>query len=417
MKREIGIFATIIIVCLLAATNVTGNDSTVFKINLGGFIKNDILFDTRKNLETVDGLFLFYPLAPRLDHYGNDLNAKNSASLISIMSRVFVSATGVKFLNAKASGHLEFDFTNFTTLAGVRFRHAWSRLDWENSQLMFGLNWHPLFTPDVFPTVMSLNTGAPFQVFNRSPQIRFSHKISNLRFTASAIHQADFKSPGPNGNSSEYLRNAIFPNMNLIIQYETPSLILGITGDYKIIQPKQFVTPLTGPNQGAIIQTNETLASYAANIFLRYTKNNLTFKAKALYGQNLFEHLLPGGYAVSSIDNLTGHTSYTPYNHLLLWGNLIYGKRFQAGLFVGYFKNLGTSHPVTGPLFARAENIDYAYRISPFISYNMPKISISAEVETTVAAYGDIDYLNNARVINSQETAGTRFTFSVSYIF
>lgn len=417
MKMNFKIFVSFALCFLLGIVTASGNDSTIFKLSWGGFIKNDFLFDTRKNLDGVDGLFLYYPLAPSLDSIGNDLNDKNSANLISIMSRVFISATGVKFLNAKASGHLEFDFTNFASVAGVRFRHAWSRLDWENSYLMFGLNWHPLFTPDVFPTVISLNTGAPFQVFNRSPQIRFSHKISDLRFIASAIYQADFKSPGPNGSSSEYIRNAIIPNLNLIIQYETPTCIIGVTGDYKIIQPKLLTKALTGVNQGDLIKTDEKIESYAANLFFKYSNRNLTFKTKALLGQNLNDHLLPGGYAVSSLDSLTGHTTYTPSNHIFLWANLTYGKKFQVGMFTGYFKNLGMSDPVVGAIYARGENIEYAYRIAPFVSYNAPKISVALEIETTAAAYGQINYGEKAKVFNSKETLGTRFTFSVSYFF
>jgi hypothetical protein len=417
MKKLIRVYALSLVLGCLKFIIVYGNDSTVFKINWGGFIKNDFFVDTRKNLEAVDGLFLFYPLPPKFDIQGNDLHEKYSANLISLSSRLWLTATGVKFLGAKATGHIEFDFTNFTTIAGVRFRHAYSRLDWKNSSLLFGLYWHPLFTTDVFPTVMSLNTGAPFQVFNRSPQIRFSHKTGNMRIIATALYQADYKSNGPNGSSSEYLKNAIFPNINMILQYEGENWILGITGDYKIIQPLVYTSPLVGPNTDDFIKTDEKLESYAANLYLKFSKNKFTFKTKAMYGQNLFEHLLPGGYAVATIDSLTGYRTYSSYNHLFFWANMIYGKKFQFGLFTGYFKNLGTSNSIVGPVYARGEDIDYAWRISPFISYNAPKISLSLEAETTSAAYGVIDYTAKAKVINSEETAGTRFTFSVMYHF
>ena len=417
MKKKTRFYAISFFLLCANFAAVSGNDSTFFKTNWGGFIKNDFFVDTRKNLEALDGLFLFYPLPPKFDIHGNDLHEKYSANLISLSSRMWLSATGVKFLGAKATGHIEFDFTNFTTIAGIRFRHAYSRLDWENSSLLFGLYWHPLFTTDVFPTVMSLNTGAPFQVFNRSPQIRFSHKTGNLRFIATALYQADYKSTGPNGSSSEYLKNALLPNMNLILQYEAENWIMGLTGDYKIIQPLLFTSPLIGPNTDDLIATDEKLGSYAANLFIKYTQNKLTFKTKALYGQNLFEHLLPGGYAVATVDSLTGFRTYSSYNHLFLWANVIYGKKIQFGLFTGYFKNLGTSDPVVGPLYARGENIEYAWRISPYISYNAPKITVSLEAETTSAAYGIIDYTAKAKVINSEETVGTRFTFSVMYHF
>ncbi len=403
------LFSSIAFLC------IANDDSTTFRLKWGGFIKNDFFVDTRKNLEAVDGLFLFYPLPPSFDSQGNDLNAKYTANIISLSSRLGLSATGVKFLNGTASGHVEFDFTNFSSVAGVRFRHAYSKLDWKNTSVLFGLFWHPLFTTDVFPTVMSLNTGAPFQVFNRSPQIRLSHKTGNLRLIATAVYQSDYKSTGPNGSSSEYLKNAVMPNVNLILQWESSNWLLGISGDYKVIQPLLFTSPLIGPNIDDKTKTVEKLGTWALSGYLKFAQNNFTLKAKSLLGQNLFEHLLPGGYAVATVDSLTGIRTYTPYNHFFAWGNIIYGKRIQGGLFVGYFKNLGTTKNIAGPVFARGENIDYAYRISPYIAYNTSKITISLEAETTAAAYGNINYSNRARVMNPVETAGTRFTFSVVY--
>lgn len=408
-------FLWLLLLCSSSLICKATDDSTTFKLKWGGFIKNDFFIDTRKNLEAVDGLFLFYPLPPVFDSEGNDLNDKYSANIISLSSRLGLSATGVKFLNGTASGHVEFDFTNFTSLAGVRFRHAYSKIDWQKTSVLFGLYWHPLFTTDVFPTVMSLNTGAPFQVFNRSPQIRVSHKTGNLRLIATALYQGDYKSTGPNGSSSEYLKNAVMPNVNFILQWEKSNWLLGISADYKVIQPLLYTSPLIGPDTDDKIKTEEKLGSWAVSGYFKYTRNNFTFKTKSLLGQNLFEHLLPGGYAVATIDSLSGKRTYTPYNHFFAWGNLIYGKKIQGGLFVGYFKNLGTSEDVSGPVFARGENIDHAYRISPYIAYNAPKITLSFEAETTVAAYGNIDYSNRAKVMNPVATTGTRFTFSVVY--
>ena len=44
-------------------------------------------------------------------------------------------------------------------------------------------------------TKLLRNTGAPFQSFNRSPQVTLTHEISKGFFgTVSAIHQSDYKS-------------------------------------------------------------------------------------------------------------------------------------------------------------------------------------------------------------------------------
>lgn len=396
---------------------LSGNDSTDFQITWKGFIKNDFMMDTRKNLEAVSGLFLFYPLQPSLDSEGNDLNQKINASMLSLSSRVGMHLSGVRFLNARASGLVEFDFTNVGTIAGVRFRHAYSRLDWENSSVLFGLYWHPLFTTEVFPTVMSLNTGAPFQVFNRSPQIRYIHRFQSLTLTATALYQGDYMSSGPAGSSSMYMRNAVLPNLNLKLSYQTAHSVIGMAGDYKVLQPRTSVQYPISPGVTGTRKTDETISSWAFTAFYKYSNNKLVFKAKGLYGQNLTEHLLTGGYAVSSLEAGTSREEYTPYNHLFAWANVLYGQKIQAGLFTGYFKNLGTSDPVVGDIYARGENIDHAWRVTPFLAYNEKKVSLSAELEVTAAAYGDIDKPNNARILNPKEVINTRLTLTMMYYF
>ena len=53
-------------------------------------------------------------------------------------------------------------------------RQAYVNLDWGKSAVLVGQTWHPLFG-DVSPQMLNLSTGAPFQPFNRSPQIRYRY--------------------------------------------------------------------------------------------------------------------------------------------------------------------------------------------------------------------------------------------------
>ena len=59
--------------------------------------------------------------------------------------------------------------------------------------------------------------------------------------------------------------------------------------------------------------------------FARYKKGLFKIKTKTIYGQNLTDHLLTGGYAVSKVDTLTGHEYYTPSNNILSYINIEYG--------------------------------------------------------------------------------------------
>ena len=59
-----------------------------------------------------------------------------------------------------------------------------------------------------------------------------------------------------------------------------------------------------------------------------------------------------GGYAVTSVDPRTEEQEYTPYRHSMTWLNVVYGKKWKPGIFVGYLKNLGTGKAIAGPTYA-----------------------------------------------------------------
>ena len=64
------------------------------------------------------------------------------------------------------------------------------------------------------PDVLNLSTGAPFQPFNRSPQIRYQYKAnSRVQLTASVLWQLQYLSSGPKGMSEDYIKNSCIPEM------------------------------------------------------------------------------------------------------------------------------------------------------------------------------------------------------------
>lgn len=62
--------------------------------------------------------------------------------------------------------------------------------------------------------------------------------------------------------------------------------------------------------------------------------------AEGVYGQNLTDLLMLGGYAVSAVDTSTGYEQYTTLNTFSIWTDISYGKEIQPGLFAGYTKIL-----------------------------------------------------------------------------
>lgn len=119
--------------------------------------------------------------------------------------------------------------------------------------------------------------------------------------------------------------------------------------------------------------------------------------------------------SIKSIDTLTARKSFTPVNHLFIWGNLLYGDKRQIGLFAGYAKNLGADDQTCGIFYGRGMNIDYVYRLSSSLSYISKKTQFSIEFEYTVAAYGTTD--NEGIVNNAKEIGGSRILFTVFYFF
>lgn len=92
----------------------------------------------------------------------------------------------------------------------LRIRQAYVNLDWGKSAVLVGITWHPLFGA-VMPDVLNLSTGAPFQPFNRSPQIRYQYKAnSRVQLTASVLWQLQYLSSGPKGMSEDYIKNSAF---------------------------------------------------------------------------------------------------------------------------------------------------------------------------------------------------------------
>ncbi|MBU8893489.1 MAG: hypothetical protein KOO66_11975 [Bacteroidales bacterium] len=388
------------------------------KFEVSGFIKSDIYYDSRQNVEALEGLLHIFPKDVNYDENGKDINAKSSVGIVDISSRLRGKISGPDVFGAKLTGMVEIDFTGITggySTSRVRLRHAYSKLNWEKTEILFGREWHPMFVKEVYPSVMSLNTGIPFQPFNRSPMLQLSHKIGNFKIIGAAISQNDYVNSGPDGKSAQYLKNSNIPNLHLQLQYNPGNFLFGIATDYKCIQPRVSTESLI--TNDLFYVTDEKLNSYAWMGYFKYQKQKFVVKAKAIYGQNLSESVMPGGYGVSVLDSITGFEKYTPFNHFYTWANVVYGDQTKLGLFGGYTKNFGANDPIVGDTYGLALDIDYIYRITPTISHKIKNFMLALELEYTVAAYGEMDLLDFGKIKNTHEVSNTRVLFSVFHFF
>ncbi|HRW63175.1 MAG TPA: hypothetical protein P5132_06785 [Bacteroidales bacterium] len=415
-------YVSILILLTFLSNKTIAQNTEEKKVNfsVSGFIKSDIFYDSRQNVEALEGLLHIYPKDESLDANGNDINAKSSIGISDISSRIRGNVLGPDVLGAKLSGLLEVDFTGgidgFT--ARVRLRHAYAKLNWEKTEILFGREWHPMFVKEVYPSVMSLNTGIPFQPFNRSPMLQVTQQFGKLKIIGAAISQSDYMNTGPDGKSAKYLKNTNIPNLHLQLQYKPGNFLIGIAGDYKCIQPRLTVD--TAITSGITYITDSKLNSYAGMAFFKYEKSKLTVKGKAIYGQNLTESIMPGGYGVSKIDSITGKETYTAINNLYLWANIIYGQKTKFGLFAGYTKNLGSDKNFVDKnrIYGFAYDVDYFIRITPTISHSIEKVMFALELEHTIAAYGNKqDLVDFGELKSSHQVSNTRVLFSVFYFF
>jgi hypothetical protein len=382
-----------------------------FGISFSGFVKTDIMYDTRQIVSIREGHFLLYPQNENPDSEGNDINDRSSFNILSIQTRLNGKITGPDAFSAKTSGVIEGEFfgTSDADINGFRLRHAFVKFDWENTSLIIGQTWHPLFVAEVFPGVVSFNTGVPFQPFSRNPQVKFMHSIDKLKFIAVAASQRDFTTNGPDGFTSLYLRNSVIPNLHFQMQYSDEVFFAGAGIDYKKITPRLATSRR--------LKTEASINTLAFSGFVKLNLDPVTFRMQGIFGGNLADQLMLGGYAVRSIDTLSGFEEYTPLNNFSVWGEVSAGKVIEYAVFAGFTKNLGAEDNIAGSYYGRGTNIETVLRVSPRIQFNSGKTRISTELEYTSAEYGTPVNINKGKVENVKTFFNLRLIAAVFYFF
>ncbi|NVO21479.1 MAG: hypothetical protein HXX13_17390 [Bacteroidetes bacterium] len=390
-------------------------------ISWGGFTRADALYDTRQVVDSREGYLLLYPRNISRDANGNDINAHGSFNQYAMTARLFAKVQGPDILHATAMAYIEGDFTGASNIENnsFRLRHAYTRLSWKKITLLAGQYWHPLDLPEMFPDVVSLNTGAPFRSYSRQPQIRVDVKLGVVKLVATAASQRDYVNMGPEKDSmsSIYLRNSGIPNLNFQVQYNFNHVFCGAGFDFKKLVPR-LKTDLK-------LKSNEKVNSYTFTGFMKISLKPIVVKAQFIYGQNLTDHSMVGGYGVISIDPLTDHRTYKPLRDVSAWVGLsTTGKKIQYSLFAGYLHNLGCKDSIIAPfVYARGidrfgqrkSDLNYAWRITPMFSWLIGNLALVAEVEITTASYGQADKYYYIRSSNS--VTNIRTTLSVAYNF
>ena len=394
-------------------------------LKIYGHVRTDFFYNSRANTESVDGLFYSYPKDEALDANGNDINGSDNSNMYAVYSRMGFDFAGPMIGNAKTSAKIEFDFrgNGNDNLSALRLRHAYFNFDWGKSKLLVGQTSHPFFG-DVSPQILNLNTGSPFQPFGRAPQVRYRYNSGALQLQAAALWQSQFKSHGPSADDgtgkgsarNQYPhKNSNIPELALGLDYKANGWIVGLGLDMLSIAPRTIALGAEGDK----FKVDERLTTISYEAHVKYQKDKLFFAAKSVLGSNFTHTSMLGGYAVKSHNAKTGEREYTPFRNSSNWINIVYGKKWKPGIFIGYIKNLGTADDMemgdNKAIYGTGTNIDQLLNGTFELTYNVSHWKVGAEYSYTSAWYGKTQ--KNGKVTDTHAVANNRLVLSATYSF
>jgi len=166
-NRHLSLLLLILFFLSFGGFKLQAEEKEKFSLTFSGYIKTDVIFDTRQTVSLREGHFLLYPQDRLLDPAGHDLNAKDTFHILPIQTRLALKINGPPALGAKTSGYIEAEFFGMSDadINGFRLRHAYLKLNWDKTEVLVGQFWHPMFISESYPEVVSFNTGAPLSHF------------------------------------------------------------------------------------------------------------------------------------------------------------------------------------------------------------------------------------------------------------
>ena len=421
MKKIISLFAAAAMLLPAFGANAESGVKKEFKnhFKFYGFIRNYFAVDTRESVAGTGDLFYYLPKDVNMNEDGSqDLNQQASFRFLSLTSRIGVDVSGYQVGRTKFGAKVETDFyaglsNKINGTAQLRLRQAYMTIGWDDLKmgedgkasvfLKLGQAWHPLAADQ--PHVTSLETGAPFNPFSRTPMVLMDASLGkNFMITAGAIWQMQYMSQGPNGASSEYIKYAGSPEGYLGFTFKSNDGFLARVGASVLsIKPRRI-----GKNANDVtVKVSDRITTVNPYVYLQYSHKAFQFKAKTTYSQG-GEHMnLMSGYGISNMSFGDGHYEYTPLQASSTWASISYGKKWQVMLMAGYMKNLGTVKSLVTDRTDDTEYMGYTkssnvyfnangsstlnslWRIIPTVAYNIGKFTLALEYNVTSAQYGE----------------------------
>jgi len=404
-----------------ATTAPAPKPQPAFGAIIGGFVRTDYIWDSRKSASVREDHLNLYPLDVAKDANGKDLNAVPQSNFLSLTSRINLKITGPDAFGAKTSAFFEGDFFGNTdgTIGLFRLRHANASLDWTKTKVTFGQTWYPQFIPECFPGVANFSTGILFNPFGWSTQARITRNLNtNTSFALSMYKDREFGAVSPSGVTNEASSNSSIPTIHGNLQYKNAKLLMGVGVEYRSLRPRMTISTGT---PAVTVENKGKVNSVTVNAYAKYTGKKATIKAYGILGQNVTHLVMLGGYLGynSTTDPVT--EIYKPLKTNAFWFELMSNNaKVAPALFAGYTVNNGAD--VQGKAaYARGVSVEKrtvkdVVRAAGRIDFKSGKFRITPELEYTAANWGTSD--KTGAVTGALTNVGNmRFLLSTAYTF
>jgi len=456
----VGLIAALAAMCA-GTVSAQQKVETPSKFKVYGFVRNYLVFDTHEVSAGTQDLYFYMPKDRKLVD-GVDQNANMSFRMLALTSRLGLSFSGYRIGDLQVSGAVEGDFYCMSgSTAAFRMRQAYASLLWDNLELgdltlNVGQTWHPLAAD--MPHITNLETGAPFNPFNRSPQIMAHWAVGKFTWTGGILYPMQYLPVGPTQSTSpvwnaseeqyepkttysttksgDFAKYGLIPEVYLGVSFQHKGFLARAGLNFFSIMPRwqapqvRVVSEETKElafNYDILSENKARLFALSPFLFLQFTHGSFQLRAKSILAQS-GEHLnLLSGYAATY--NWSKHVlEYTPMQDWASFVSFQWGKKFQVMCMAGYMQQLGTTRTVfahraterlnTIWLNTAADNkIQRAVRATPTLAYNLGKLTFALEYNCTAAWFGEGDrnvgglYDTGHWVLNHRVEQMIRFNF------
>ena len=457
MKKSLFLFSLAVLLCGTAFAQ----EETPAKLKLYGFIRNYMVFDTHEVSAGTQDLYFYMPKDRQMVD-GVDENANPSFKMMALTTRLGLTVGGYRIGDLQANGTVEADFYCMNgSLATLRLRHAYVGMLWDNLELgdllvNVGQTWHPMAAD--MPHITNLETGAPFNPFNRSPQVMFHWTVGKFTWTGGILYPVQYLPVGPiystnpvwnsytnqyeprttysTTKSGDFNKYGMIPEVYAGVAFKSGGFLGKAGVNFFSIMPRWQAPAITIVDEAtkelAFDYDNKStlkarLYAISPFVFLQFTKGSFQIRAKSILAQ-AGEHMnLLSGYAGTY--NWQKHAlEYTPMQDWSSFISFQAGRKFQFMCMLGYMQQLGTTKSVfaylandrlnTLWLNTSADNkIQRAFRATPTLAYNLGKFTFSLEYNCTGAWFGEGDrnrgglYATGHWVLNHRIEQMVKFSF------